>query len=80
MAEIAPNVPPKGESCNTCLFAITHTCGDDAARVRVKCARFPPTRRGALLDVGLTVEQREIDTMWPYTTVDDWCGEWEKRT
>lgn len=80
---VEPNVTPRGQSCNTCRFAATHTCAEDAAtRVRIKCRRFPPKRLGNL-HPGMTntaeLVQQQGDTAWPVLTVDDWCGEWAAR-
>lgn len=80
MSDLTPNKHPDGEKCGTCRFAGTHVlaCNDDATRVRVICRRYPPTRRG-LCGKGSRIPEQEVDSIWPVTTWDDWCGEWASR-
>jgi hypothetical protein len=80
---IESNVSPQGEKCNTCRFAMTHVlvAEDPAIRTVVKCARFPPVRLGCVpaKERMVPIDQRAADTVWPYASVDDWCGEWAAR-
>lgn len=80
MSDLTPNKHPDGEKCGTCRFAGTHVHAgsDDATKVRVRCLRYPPTRRG---EIGKQhpMKDQEADTFWPVLTWDDWCGEWVRR-
>jgi hypothetical protein len=81
---ISSNVHPKGQSCNTCRFALTHVeiSENSVIRTIVRCARFPPVRVGLVpaKERMIPVDQRAGDSVWPYATVDDWCGEWKRRS
>lgn len=82
MAELTPNLQPKGESCGSCRFAGTHVHAGTEPRDRalVRCKRYPPQRLGNQppLHSGTLVSQQR-DTVWPVLTWDDWCGEWQAR-
>lgn len=79
MIELTPNSTPEGEQCGTCRFARTHTCAQDRReQVIVRCRRFPPISRERPTEAPC-LEAREAATHWPYTTWDDWCGEWQER-
>ena len=41
-----------------------------------QCKRYAP--RGAVLVA--PDEDFEAMTVWPWTSTDDWCGEWKQRT
>lgn len=71
-----------GETCSTCRFI-----GRQSAREKVlfACRRFPPTvltviesrefRKDHYKGIAVWSEQTGDVSLWPMTTLDDWCGE-----
>ncbi len=79
MIELTPNKARDGETCGTCRFASTHTVAEDRRdQVVIRCRRYPPTVQVLHGPYGPqpNLQQKLSATHWPYTTWDDWCGEW----
>lgn len=63
--------PDKTECCATCLF----WRGAGAQRGSFQCRRHAPSLK-AYEWAGGTAH----DGVWPFTTGDEWCGEWQEDT
>lgn len=63
------------EMCGNCAFGLLHTYSESMA---VKCVRFPPQRLGQTL-ARAPADTGRADSAWPYTLLDDWCGEYQRK-